>query len=588
MRSAFSTVFPHSGSDATAPSPSIWLWGLVLPLILYAARASQVLLDPYLPYDTEHTYLPLARMLLENPGALWSNPLSLKSAPGTYVYMALAGAHVSTIKMLNLVMALSVVVMLFDAARRTAGPIAAAAAAWLLAVSPSLMSLSVYPMVEPPSLFLLTLWLWATAWCMDSKRPFLPVVLAGLALTAATLTRATLMYWIPAIALLSLVALVVPALKAMPIPWKRIAAIHLLALLGVGAYMAKNGAEFNKPAIATGSGAALYFGNLPLTLGEEPPFVGLQHDDGFVTIDATHLSILGDQRLTDTARFIVQQMPLPELASFYLHKAGSILFFSKSDLSSYNDRVWRIGLIVLAAAGLWFGRKRPMVQLTGLLTLYMLAVHVPALYNPRYSIVALDIELTLLAGIGIGLIWQQARRWRVIFSIIVMMITGMLIGAAHQRYSSAIMANFDAQPLRALFLARPESVRTSGFSSDPFKSAATITDNVLKIEWNDEFPETDGFSLLHLNIKELRGECTKAWMTYTNAQGQHREQFMRINSLRNGQDFTRGLLHVFSPGPGKQLTLALQCSKGAQIHLGSMGLYVGAPGLYYRKLQSDR
>lgn len=575
---------PHSNNQITIPH-SIWLWGLVLPLIIYAARATQVLLDPFLPFDTEHTYLPLARLLIESPGAIWSNPLSLKSAPGTYVYMAMAGANLSTIKMWNLVMALTMVVLMFDTARRSAGLVAAAATAWLLALSPTLIRLSVYPMVEPPSMFLLTLWLWATVWCMESKRAVLPIVLAGLALAAATLTRATLMYWIPAIALLSLFSLAVPRLKAMPIPWKRIAAIHLLALLCVGAYMAKNAIKFDKPAIATGSGAALYFGNLPLTHGQEPPFIGLQHDDGFVTQGISHLSIEGDQRLVDTARFIIHNTSWPDLASLYLQKLGAILFFSKSDMSNYSDRIWRIALLVLAATALWFGRKKPMVQFLGLLTLYMVAVHIPALYNPRYSIVALDIELTLLAGIGIALVSQNARRSRVAIWTLVVMMTGALFGVIHQRYSSAFMANFEATPLHPLIVAKPEKLHTSGFTGDPFTDTASITNGIGTIEWNDDFPEVDAYSLLHLEISSLHGECTKAWMSYTNAQGQHRRQFLRINSLRNGQDFTRGLMHIASPGPGKQLKLALQCSKDAQIQFGSIGLYIGIPGAYYRDLQ---
>ena len=567
---------------------AIWLGGLVLPLVIYAARALGYLLDPSVPYDTEHTYLPLARQLIDNASALWSNPDSLKSAPGTYVYMALLGADLEQIKMWNLVMALSVVVMLFDIARRAAGPAAAAATAWLLALSPALIRLSVYPMVEPPSLFLLTLWLWTTAFAIDSRRPLVPIVVAALALAAATLTRATLMYWIPALVLLSLSALVVPSIRAMHIPWGRLAAIHLIALAGVGAYIAKNAIEFDKPAIATGSGAALYFGNLPLTHGQEPPFFGLQHDDGFITIDSTHLSIKGDERLTNAAKTIIRTSSFQDLATLYVQKAGSILFFSKSELHNYADRMWRIALIILAVAGTWMGRRRPMILLTGLLAIYMWAVHVPALYNPRYSIVALDIELTLLAGIGLGLACMHSHRWRILFALLLIATTGAVIGAAHQRHSSAVMANFDATPLPTILMAKPEKVQTTGFSDDPFRKLSTLKDEVVKIEWNDEFPEADGFTLLHLQIKELRGECTKAWMSYTNATGTKRDVFFRIQSLKNGQDFTRGLLHIFSPGPGKQLTLALQCSKGAQIQFGTMGLYVGSSGLHYLKLQSTQ
>lgn len=110
--------------------------GLVLPLLVYAVRALPVLLDPYLPFDTEYTYLPLARRLLENPWLLWKSPDVLQTAPGVFVYMAFAGADLVTLKCWNLALALTTLILLFDAGRRIAGPAAAAAAAWFCAVSP--------------------------------------------------------------------------------------------------------------------------------------------------------------------------------------------------------------------------------------------------------------------------------------------------------------------------------------------------------------------------------------------------------------------------------------------------------------------
>ena len=96
--------------------------GLVLPLLVYAVRALPVLLDPYLPFDTEYTYLPLARRLLENPWLLWKSPDVLQTAPGVFVYMAFAGADLVTLKCWNLALALTTLILLFDAGRRIAGP----------------------------------------------------------------------------------------------------------------------------------------------------------------------------------------------------------------------------------------------------------------------------------------------------------------------------------------------------------------------------------------------------------------------------------------------------------------------------------
>ena len=104
------------------------LWGLVLPLIVYAVRAIGIVTQPDIPFDTLHTYLPLARQWMENASALMLNPESLKVAPGTGVYMALAGADPTTIKASNLTISLAAISLVFDAARRIGGNLAGAAA----------------------------------------------------------------------------------------------------------------------------------------------------------------------------------------------------------------------------------------------------------------------------------------------------------------------------------------------------------------------------------------------------------------------------------------------------------------------------
>ncbi|MEI5604184.1 hypothetical protein, partial [Streptomyces brasiliscabiei] len=83
-------------------------------MLVYAARAIPVLRNPYLPFDTEYIYLPLARRLLENPWLLWKSPDVLQTAPGVFVYMAFTGADLVTLKCWNLALALITVALLFD------------------------------------------------------------------------------------------------------------------------------------------------------------------------------------------------------------------------------------------------------------------------------------------------------------------------------------------------------------------------------------------------------------------------------------------------------------------------------------------
>lgn len=117
-------------------------------------------------------------------------------------------------------------------------------------------------------------------------------------------------------------------------------------------------------------------------------------------------------------------------------------------------------------------------------------------------------------------------------------------------------------------------MQTTGFSDDPFRKLSTLKDEVVKIEWNDEFPEADGFTLLHLQITGFAG-MRKAWMSYTNATGTKRDVFFRIQSLKNGGTSPWPSAYL---QPDRQTTDALLQWQGAQIQFGTMGLYVGSSG----------
>lgn len=115
MKMALSTANQHR---------QIWLWvlfGLAIPLIVCAVRAVPLLIDPSVPFDTQFSYLPLARMVLEEFPSLWHNELMLKTAPGAYLYMALMQADMVMIKAGNLAMSMGITIALFDAMRRMAG-----------------------------------------------------------------------------------------------------------------------------------------------------------------------------------------------------------------------------------------------------------------------------------------------------------------------------------------------------------------------------------------------------------------------------------------------------------------------------------
>ncbi|HEX7607665.1 MAG TPA: hypothetical protein VF348_13200, partial [Usitatibacter sp.] len=67
-------------------------------------------------------------------------------------------------------------------------------------------------------------------------------------------------------------------------------------------------------------------------------------------------------------------------------------------------------LLVFAAAAVICRAKSRVVLSLAALTAYMLAVHIPVLYHPRYSVGSLDIPLTLLAAIGIAECFARPER----------------------------------------------------------------------------------------------------------------------------------------------------------------------------------
>lgn len=584
---------------AVEKSPSVeqpisFLWilaGLVVPLVVYAVRAMPILLDAALPFDTQNIYLPLAQRLLEAPGELWRSGDFLKTAPGTYTYMALLGADPLRIKAANLGLALCTVIFLFDAARRLAGLLAASAAAWMLAISPVLIGLAVSPMVEPVFLFLTALWLWASVYVCRASGHWqvaVTVLAAALALALATLTRATYVYWMPLAMVVCTVAMCIPALAGVG-PWRRILLVHLLALLCVGGYMAKNAVEFGKPSIAVGTGAALYLGNNPLVHGQGPSFFDLSIDAGVIAGPlGGHLSLQGDAELVTASRRILSDMPLSTLLDLYINKAASLLFFSKTHLGSdnYGERAWRIALLFFAALGwLWGCRNLVVWMLAGAL-FYQWLVHIPVLYVPRYSVNALDIPLTLLAAIGVGLGWQKARAvaagWKAMGAALAVLAVCMALGAWHQRSSTPVLPVIDNVPHQLLLESSEHQLKFDGFEGDPLVGLAVSPDGNPAVEWGSADIRLDSATVIRLRIADMRGECWRVVIRYQGLGGQERERDIDIGRFVKGQDFTWGARRILSPGTGGRLRMEFDCSPGTAMQLSGFGLYEASLGRRYR------
>jgi len=565
-----------------------WLLiGLVLPLMIYVARATPIVADGFLWFDTEYTYLPLARRLLQDSTSFWNSPDILAAAPGIFVYMALAHADVVTIQTFNLTLALTSVILLFDATRRSFGFVAASVAAWLCACSPVLVLISIWLMAEPPYLFLVALWLWASACCMDRHAgkvlAWISPMLAGLALGMATLTRATYMYWIPS-AIVALCILAISARWRHLLPWKKLLLAHVIALICIGAYMAANAQKFHKLTIANGAGAALFFGINPMLRGQEPPYFGLAHSS---PTQMSHLSIEGDSILTQAHRKIASSLPLASLFKTHLDKAATFLFFSKSHLRNYSERAWRIFLLVLAICGAWLGRHKPMTWLLAGVLIYQWAVHIPVLYNQRYSVSALDTGLTLLAAAGAGMLWSLPRRKLFISCTVVIIVASVLGGAWHQRYSPPALPQVNDAPQQLMRSAALDEIMFDGLQGNPFQETAAIASgNVFSVTWRAQFSALDGSKLVRLRVQEMHGRCSQAWLTHTSQQGEEKTTHIRLRGWRGEPDFAWGLNNMQHATPSTQLRIKFECSTDTSVRFSAMELHEASLGQWLNSLSA--
>ena len=451
-------------------------------------------------------------------------------------------------------------------------------------------------MGEAPFVFLVALWLWASAcavgyWRSEAerhapqrrRRQWGAVLLAGVALAAATLTRATYLYWLPAASVLFFISARWLQGERRAVA-QRIASLHLVALVLVGGFMAYQQAQFDRPMVATGSGAALYFGSNPVLAGYEPPFFGLGHDEFTVTDALGHLSLEGDRRLMAVTQAALKDIPLATLAGMYVQKLGATLFFSRAHLPRYfwNDRAWRVALLVLAGVGVWWGRRKPLVWMVAGAAAYQCAVHIPVMYNPRYSMSALDVPLNLLGALGVAALWHQAARGRAIAATAGVMMLGMLLGAYHQRHSAPTLPDLTLGPHRLVQAAPRSALEVEGLDTDPFAGVATAASGHIRLAWHSDRFDFSSISVLRLAMRHLQGSCQRLEIFYTERGGNSRSALVRLDGLRAGQDIAWGMNGIKLPDPAGTLRLDFQCSPGARMQWGELGLYEASLGRFYR------
>lgn len=384
-------------------------------------------------FDAIHLYFPLAQELKRQGVHFFTLEQSLHAPPFSYVYPALLGAQLTAVKQANFALSFLTLLLVFRTAWLAHSRLAGIAAALLFAACPLLHPVLAAPLSEPPYLFLGAAWIWALAeWLAGARAMF--VLVSGLALGLAILTRGTLFY-LPVALAVTFAALA----------WKSAAAeraralgamgAHLIALVLPGVFIAKNWLLFSFPFFATGAGNALYLGNNPLTGGYDPVYLGLLFDVGSIARDQSHLTLEAERLLRGAARLAVGDSEWPMLAALHAQKLAAFVFVTNAEVSQQVPllRTWRIVLVVLAAAGAWSVRRSWIGWVLAATVAYQAAAHMPVLYTHRYSVGAIDLWLILLAGVGIACLRRPQPR-RALLAVGAVMAAGLAAGYHAYRY----------------------------------------------------------------------------------------------------------------------------------------------------------
>jgi len=400
--------------------------------LAYAAWKLIARLSPDPEFDAREIYLPFARKLLDDPAAFLGSEQSAWVAPFTYIYPALFGADPLREKIAGIVLFLVLILLVYRIGSLLHSRPAGVAAAILLAASPTLKIFMPTALSEPPFIFLTGVWIWALCEGQRTGRTGWWVI-AGLALGLATLTRSTYQLFIP-LAIVAGFVLRRSGRDALTVRAGRgILIAHGVALGVLLLVVARNAALFGFPSISSGAGAGLFLGSNPMTSGYDAGYLGLALDDGAVHGGTGHLTLANDRLMRGVAVAALGDQPLGTLACMYAEKLGAFLFVTSAEWQGLPEalRGWRVALILAALYGWWHIRVPALRALLGAAFAYQLLVHLPVLYTFRYSVSAIDLPLTISAGVGIGAVFGERGRALGLGAIAAL---GALAGALSIRY----------------------------------------------------------------------------------------------------------------------------------------------------------
>jgi len=580
-------------AEGTATRADLAAFGWVALAILLAWMRVRMNLVREMNWDAIHVYLPMARRLLDEGLAFFSRPESVRMPPLAYAWPALLGAGGTVVRTFNAALFPAIVAFAAVAAwprsRR-----AAAIAALALACSPLLPRWMADAMTEPPFLLFVSLWMVGVA-RIASGGGTRWLALAAVSFALASLTR-------PAASLFAPLATAVFAFLA----WRkrpgvereidrRLAIAHGFATLGWLAWLLHNAWQFHFPAIASGAGTALWHGLNPLTDGFDPLYFGLTYDEGSVARDMDHLDIVADRILNRAASLQLHDLSWPTLARLLAHKASALLFLAPYDTSLgplAGARAWRVLLLALAVvAVLGRGRSR-LVLVVAAYALYMWATHLPMLFTVRYSAGALDLPLTLLAGVGAvecaSIAWGAATAFVVVIGV-AMGLPGIAERApGPPRIEGAHLETLWQRDVGGLDTLRLENARRTGahgFALDP--GAA------MELEVRDApglNPALATLASIDMALAPAPGgapcSALRARFRPSGSAAFDPDRSVRVLLQADGagRTYTLGTTHPLELVREGVLRLEFECPVAARAEIGTIRVYASTRGLYFHDL----
>jgi hypothetical protein len=528
--------------------------------------------------DGAQSYLPMARRLLAEGFAFLQRPESIGVAPFAYAYPALLGAQEIAIRWTNVALFGVAIVLVFFAGRVAHSNRAGLFAAALLAASPPIHPYIADVLTEPPYIFLTAAWIASIA-SVVRGRFVAGTVCGGIALALAVFTRPAAMY----------LPIVMGALFLW-LAWRSkagerridaaIAAMHALALAIVGLYIARNAVAFGYPSVATGSGSALFFGVNTMVDGFDPMYYGLSFDEGSVTRGVSHLSIAGDRLLRGVALEELRDTSWPVLIEMWAKKGWMFLFVSSGEdgLNVPLLRAWRTAMVILAFAGVAWRPRSRLVIAAAAMAAYMWVVHLPVLYNHRYS-VAIDLPLAFLAAVGLAESMAAPLR---IGGIVIALVLGEALAIGSLANAGPAEPRLDRSHHELLWST------DAGIRSGSPVILIPIT----------EVPGLDTWShyVLTLNLSvapQARGTpCPAIRLRYKALDEPEYppERVVRIPIRADGEmhETNIGMAHPLGMNRDGVLRLELECGSRAKVEIGRIAISEPNRGSYYRERYLNR